>query len=101
MNKDGIQYLLGLMLRDSMGQLKKSSLIPYFRENFNDVSVYFFKNKLSINNIEEFLHFYQETTYYSEVDEPLITEKVGSILNSQNKISFDKNGLLVTGRIKC
>jgi ubiquinone/menaquinone biosynthesis C-methylase UbiE len=76
-------------------------LIPYFREKFNDVSVYFFKNKLSIHSIEEFLHFYRETTYFSEVDEPQITEKVRSMLSSQNKISFDKNGVLVTGRIKC
>lgn len=76
-------------------------LIPYFRENFSEVSVNFFKNKLIIKSIDEFLHFYRETTYFSEVDEPQITEKVKSMLNSQNKISFDKNGVLVTGRIKC
>ena len=76
-------------------------LISYFRVNFNDVSIHFFKNTLYINSVEEFLHFYRETTYFSHIDEPMITEKVKSTLESQNKISFDKNGILVIGKNKC
>jgi ubiquinone/menaquinone biosynthesis C-methylase UbiE len=75
-------------------------LIPYFRENFNDVSIHFFKNTLYINSVEEFLHFYRETTYFSEKDEPKITEKVKSTLESQNHFSFDKNGILLIGKNK-
>lgn len=78
-----------------------SFLIPYFRENFNDVSVSFFKNKLIINSVEEFMLFYRETTYFSEGDEPQIIKKVKSSLESQNEISFEKNGVLVTGKNKC
>jgi ubiquinone/menaquinone biosynthesis C-methylase UbiE len=75
-------------------------LISYFRENFTDVSVHFFKNTLIINNIDEFLHFYRETTYFSEIDERKIIDKFNVMIESQKKLCFDKNGILVIGKNK-
>ena len=74
-----------------------NALIPYFRKNLSHCSVFFFKNELRIENVEDFLYFYRETTYYSQESEKQVVEEVQKRLQNRETLNFEKNGVLLVG----
>jgi ubiquinone/menaquinone biosynthesis C-methylase UbiE len=75
-------------------------LIPLFREAFWNVEIHFFQSELNITSAEDFLIFYQATTYYEPSSENAIIESVAKEIKSKGSFKVKKNGVLLIGSSK-
>ena len=75
-----------------------SVLEPYFRNNFWDVTVYFFHNIVSVTNLDDALTFYRATTYYRKELESDFSKRVQEQISNDGAFSYEKNGYLIIGR---
>ena len=73
-------------------------LEPAFREFFDNVSVHFFRADMVIPSIEEFLKFYQSTTYFSADAVDDIRSYLDRELKREGSIRYEKNSYLIIGR---
>jgi ubiquinone/menaquinone biosynthesis C-methylase UbiE len=75
-------------------------LIPLFREAFWNVEIHFFQSELNITSAEDFLAFYQATTYYDKNSEEAIVDSVAESINKLGYFKVKKNGILLLGNSK-
>ena len=74
-----------------------SVLEPFFRENFWNVVVHFFHNRVRVTNPDDFMSFYRATTYHVLDAEHEIRKKVTEIISNAGFFEYEKNGYLIIG----
>ena len=70
-------------------------LVPLFREAFWNVEIHFFQSELNITSANDFITFYQATTYYDENSKALVLTSANEIINNFGALTFRKNGILL------
>jgi ubiquinone/menaquinone biosynthesis C-methylase UbiE len=70
-------------------------LVPLFREAFWNLQVHFFQSYLKITSAEDFITFYQATTYYDKGSENILFNSAKDIISKDGELSFSKNGILL------
>ena len=70
-------------------------LIPLFREAFWNLQVHFFQSYLKVTSAEDFITFYQATTYYDKESENILFNSAKDIISKDGELSFSKNGILL------
>lgn len=74
-----------------------SRLTELFREIFWDVRVDYFQSEVKVTSLEDFITFYQATTYYSAEAEGPLTEYAKDQIDRFGAITYEKNGFLIQG----
>jgi ubiquinone/menaquinone biosynthesis C-methylase UbiE len=70
-------------------------LVPLFREAFWNLQVHFFQSYLKVTSAEDFITFYQATTYYDKESENILFDSAKDIISKDGELSFSKNGILL------
>ena len=76
----------------------QEALEPEMRRMFWDVTVHFFQSDMRVTSLEDFMKFYQATTYFDAAAEPAIQSFAESEIRSQGAVVYAKNGYLIIGR---
>lgn len=75
-------------------------LEPFFRKHFWQVEVHFFISEMKVKAIDDFMSFYQATTYYDAAAEESVFAYAKNEIEKKGEIVYDKNGYLIIGKMK-
>lgn len=70
---------------------------PFFRTHFGTFSIHYLRNPQTIRSAEEFIAYYQSTTYFSAEHLKVVERFAQDEVSKNGGISFDKNTFLAIG----
>ena len=70
-------------------------LVSLFREAFWNVDIHYFQSELNVTSANDFITFYQATTYYDENRKAVLFNSANEIINNFGALNFRKNGILL------
>jgi len=83
-------------LVDSSFEFRSKIVEPFFKKNFSKFEVSFLKNPQSITDVNQFIEFYRQTTYYDNLSEKALREFVENKIKEDGQLVFDKYSYAVT-----
>jgi len=75
-----------------------SVLEPRFRSLFWEVEIHFFQSEMRVTSLDDFMGFYQATTYFQADAAPEIRKYADSEIGAKGSVNYSKNGYLIIGR---